>query len=139
MATNGNFRLPPQLDLSDANLAESFRKWKQQLNVYLLASGATTKPKNVQAAIILHCGGNDVISAAEHFVYNDAEDKDDPDKVLKKLEEYCTPKQNVVVETFRFWKIKYQEPFDSFLTELRTKAESCKFTVNFLLIISNAC
>ena len=30
-----------------------------------------------------------------------------------------------MVETPRFWTIPYQEPFDIFLTELRTRAGSC--------------
>ena len=51
------FHLPPKLDLTDGNQADSFRKWKRQLEVYMGASGTTSKPKQRQTAIILHCAG----------------------------------------------------------------------------------
>ena len=37
------FHLPPNLDLTHGNLADSFRKWKRQLKIYMEASEA--KPK----------------------------------------------------------------------------------------------
>ena len=54
------FHLPPNLDLTDGNLADSFRKWKRQLEVYMEASGANNKPRQRQIAIILHCAGKQV-------------------------------------------------------------------------------
>ena len=47
--------------------------------------------------------------------------------MFQQIKEYCTPKQNVVLQTFRFWNVQLQEPFDTFLTELRTRAEACDF------------
>ena len=122
-----NFRLPPPLDLNDPNLSEAYIKWKRQLDVYLLATGATGKDDKVHTAIILHCGGTQLIEAYEHFQFAEVGDKHKPAEVPKKTEEYCTPKQNIVMQTFRFWTIPFSHPFDSFLTELRTRAESCKF------------
>ena len=55
------------------------------------------------------------------------DDKHKPDKVLKALENYCNPRDNEVLESHRFWNIQYQEPFDKFLTELKTRAASCNF------------
>ena len=45
------FHLTPNLDLTDGNLADSFRKWKRQLEVYMEASGANNKLKQRQTAI----------------------------------------------------------------------------------------
>ena len=56
-----------------------------------------------------------------------AEDKHKPDKVLETLENYCNPRDNEVLESHRFWNTPYQEPFDKFLTELKTRAASCNF------------
>ena len=39
------FHLPPNLGLTDGNLADSFRNWKRQLKVYTEASAANNKPK----------------------------------------------------------------------------------------------
>ena len=61
------------------------------------------------------------------FIWTDDGDKDKPDKVLEALERYCNPRDNEVIESHRFWNIPYQEPFDKFLTELKTRAAVCNF------------
>ena len=45
--------------------------------------------------------------------------------MLEALENYCSPRDNEVLESHRFWNTPHQEPFDKFLTELKTKAASC--------------
>ena len=122
------FHLPPNLDLTDGNLADSFRKWKRQFEFYMEARGANNKPKQRQTAIILHCAGPQVLEVYDHFHFEADDDKNDPAKVLEKLEEYCTdcnPRENEVLQSFRFWNIPFHEPFDVFLTELYCSAASC--------------
>ena len=123
----GAFRLPSSLDLHDDNLADSFRKWKRQMEVYLLASGASAKPKEVQAAVILSCAGPQVIDMFDQLEFAEGEQKDDPKTVMKKLEEACSGKENEVLQTYRFWKIPLCEPFDVFLMEIRKQADLCNF------------
>ena len=48
-----NFRLPPPLKMSEDNLADQFRKWKRQLDVYMEASGTTSEAVKTQAAVII--------------------------------------------------------------------------------------
>ena len=79
------FRRPPVLDLTDANLAETFCSWRRHVDFYLKASGASGKPKATQTAIILHCAGVQVQEVYENFVFADDADKDDPRKVGDKL------------------------------------------------------
>ena len=86
------FHLPPALDLTDANLTETFRSWRRQVDFFLKASGASKKPKTTQTAIILHCAGVQVQEVYEHFVFADDAVKDDPQKVPDKLAEYCSPR-----------------------------------------------
>ena len=121
------FRLPPALDLTDAALAETFRSWRRQVDFYLKASGPSEKPKATQTAIILQCAGVQVQEVYKHFVFADDADKDDPQKVLDKLEEYCSPRSNEVIETHRFWNMTYHEPLDTFLTGLRSRTNLANF------------
>ena len=125
--TVDHLRVPPALDLMSENLAETFRSWKRQIDIYLVASGAVSKEKSVQTAIILHCAGPEVQEIHEHFVYGEGQSKDDPKIVLQKLEEYCAPKTGEVIATHRFWTEKYKEPIDSFLVALKTRAKLCNF------------
>ena len=85
------FHLPSSLDLTDRNLADSFKKWKRQLQVYMETSGNNNKPKQRQTAIILHCAVPQVLEVYDHFEFEGENDKNDPVKVLEKLEEYCNP------------------------------------------------
>ena len=99
------FRRPPPLDLTDANITETFRSWRRQVDFYLKAPGASEKPKATKTAIILHCAGVQVQEVYEHFVFADDADKDDPQKFLGKLTEFCSPRSNEVIETHRFWNM----------------------------------
>ncbi|CAB4039220.1 Retrovirus-related Pol poly [Paramuricea clavata] len=121
------FHLPSSLDLTDRNVAHSFKKWKRQLQVYMEASGNNNKPKQRQTAVILHCAGPQVLEVYDHFEFEGENDKNDPVKVLEKLEEYCNPRQNEVLQSFRFWQVPFQEPFHTFLTKLYSYADSCNF------------
>ena len=116
------FRLPDPLNLHEGNIAENFKKWKRETDVYLIASGAIDKEGPQQVAIIQHCGGSQLIETFQHLQFAAAADKTDPEKVFQKIEEYCNPRKNEVLETFRFWNIKYIEPFNQFLQALRMHA-----------------
>ena len=64
-----SLRPPPMLDISATNLSETFKQWWQQIEIYLLASGATAKDNKIQKAIILHCAGPRVIELEHHFTH----------------------------------------------------------------------
>lgn len=34
------FRLPSQLNITDGNISENFRKWKRQVEIYMAATGS---------------------------------------------------------------------------------------------------
>lgn len=122
-----NFRLPPPLNVNDSNLADTFKKWKRQFEIYMVASGAVDKENKTKTAILLHCAGPQILDVYDTFTFANDEEKNDPAKVLEKLEVYCNPRQNEVLESHRFWTTPYQPPFDKFLTELRVKVESCNY------------
>lgn len=106
--------------------AVNFRKWRRQVKGYLLASGAKEKGGDVKMAIILHCGGPAMLEIYDQLGLTSAQ-KNEPETVFDKLAEYCNPQKNEVLATYRFWHNQYREPFNSFLTELRSKAEHCNF------------
>lgn len=121
------FRPPAQLDITNGNLCENFRKWKQQLMTFLAATECDAKPKETQTAIVLNLAGDEVIEISNHFVYAEEESGTDPDCVLKKIEEYCTPRKNEVYDSYKFWTTPLSAPIDHFVAELRTKAKNCAF------------
>ena len=91
------------------------------------ASGATSKPPKTQAAIILHCAGPQALEVFDQLNFEDEEEKDRPEVVYECLKNYCCPRTNEVLQTFSFSNIPASEPFDTFLTELRSQADLCNF------------
>ena len=67
------------------------------------ASGTCKKLKQRQTAIILHCAGPQVLDVYDHFHFEQEDDKNDTSKTLEKLDEYCNPRDNEVLHSFRFW------------------------------------
>ena len=122
-----SFRLPGSLNVIDGNVSDNFKKWKREFQIYMTATGSDKKDKSVQTAILLHCAGPQTLEIYDQFAFANAEEKDDPAIVLKKLEEYCNPRQNEVLESHRFWSTPWRDPFDAFVTDLRKKASSCNF------------
>ena len=129
-----SFRLLPPLKMSEDNLADQFRKWKSQLEIYLEASGTNNKPPKTQSAIILHCAGAEAIEVFEQIDFADGEDRSDPTQVLGKLQQYCSPRNNEVLERYRFWNLPFCTPFDKFATELKAQSEKCNFLEKDMMI-----
>ena len=112
-----NFRLPPPLKMSEDNLADQFREWKRQLDVYTEASGTTSKTVKKQAAIILHCAGPEAIRVFDQLEFEEKnEKKNDPKQVIAKLEQYCSPRNNEDLQRYRFWNLPLTSTLDKFAT-----------------------
>ena len=89
----GQFRLPPALDLTDANLAETFRSWRRQGRLLLESvrgCRGNRRPRKRLSFCIVRVSR--IQEVYEHFVFADDADKDDLQKVLDKLAEYCSPR-----------------------------------------------
>ena len=122
-----NCNTPPTLNIASGNIAENFRKWKQQVQVFIMAAGLSSASKERRTAVILNFAGEDVLEIYNHFVFATGEDKDDPEVVMKKIEEYCTPKVSEVYEAYKFWTTPLSKPIDHFVSELHTRAKNCNF------------
>ena len=105
-----HFRPPAILNLREGNLAEHFRKWKRQMEIYVEASGAMKKPKKAQTAIILHCAGPQTIEVFDQLQFERLEDRDGPTTIFEKLEEYCNPRSNEVLQIYRFGTVNLHNP-----------------------------
>jgi len=123
-----SFRLPGALNVTDGNVAENFKRWRREFEVYMTATGSDKKDNAIQTAILLHCAGPQILEIYDQFTWEEDEDKDDPGDVLTMLEAYCNPRKNEVLESHRFWTAPYTEPFDVFVTDLRKRCASCNFT-----------
>ena len=97
---------PPEKLLLTGNLKENVRKFKQQFQIYLTAAGISNSEEEVKCATLLHVIGPDATEIFNTFRWNQEGDTpgDDKklDKVLSKIEKYCSPKSNLTYERHQF-------------------------------------
>ena len=98
-------------------------------DLYLKASGKIKEKEDVQCAILLHVIGKEAMEIYNTFQFATEEDRTKLDVLKSKFEEYMNPRKNNVFERYRFREYKHQEDetIDQFITELKTRAKSCKF------------
>ena len=112
----------------DGNTSENWRKFKQQFDIYVTASGSEKKDDAVEIAILLNFAGEDAIEVFNTFQFAEGDEKK-LNKVLEQFEQYCNPRKNVVFERHQFWQItqKDSETVDQFVTRLKNKVKSCEY------------
>lgn len=116
---------PEPMNFDDSG--KHWTTWEQRFKIYLLASGKNNESEDIKIALFLHHIGEKGLDIYNSF--NLKPEEATLENVIKKFEMYCTPKKNVVMETFKFHNITQQpgQPFCEFETELRKQIKFCEF------------
>ena len=71
--------------------------------------------------------GEDGVKTFDTFTWGEGESEDDIADVLRKFDEHCEPRTQVIYERYRFNNRKQEqgENVSTYLTELRTIARNC--------------
>ncbi|CAM1292520.1 Uncharacterised protein r2_g169 [Pycnogonum litorale] len=101
MAHNLMLRPPAINLLSTNNLADAWKKFRQQFIWYLSAIDADAKPETKQCAILLSVLGEPGVDIYTSFTIPE-EDSDKLDRLLRQFESYCTPRKNLTMERHKF-------------------------------------
>jgi hypothetical protein len=129
---------PAPLQLSGGNLAENWKRFRQKFDVYMAATGGDQKEDRVKTSILLHVIGEEAVEVYNTFTWDVLDNANPPvlipDQehklaiVLRKFEEYCLPKQNLVFEMHRLVTCKQQPgmTIDQYVTLLKTRAKTCE-------------
>ena len=96
-----HFRQPEPLILH-GNLAENWRRWKQQFTIYMTATGKASANDEIKCAIFLNLAGPDALEVFNTLTFEDAGDDKKLEKVIEKFEAYCTPRKNITWERHVF-------------------------------------
>lgn len=119
---------PEKLNTTSGNLAENWKQFRRDLEIYMTATESNDKNAKVKIAIFLNLIGRDALKLFDTFTLTTAQ-KENYDDVLKSFEDFCKPKKNVVFERFMFISRSQKdgESFDSFLMDIKRLASSCDF------------
>ena len=87
------------------------------------------KDEGIQAATLLHVIGPDVLEVYNTFFWENEEDKWKVTKILEKFEAHCIPRRNITWErhVFNTRSQRDGETTDQYVTDLKTKAQTCEF------------
>ena len=92
---------PPGHLQCTGNVGESWRRFIQALELYLMTIAADSKSDEQRIAIFLTVAGQEALEIYNTFTFTD-EEKDKYDSVRAKCEAYCKPKINETYERFVF-------------------------------------
>ena len=118
---------PNALNLT-GNIAENWRYFKQEFELYLVAAGLDAKPDKQKVALLLHVAKKPAIDVYNTFTFAGAEENTYA-SVLHKFDAYCNPKTNETYERYIFYIRNQQqgESVEQFVTDLKLKAKTCAF------------
>ncbi|GAA6087606.1 uncharacterized protein K02A2.6-like [Tachysurus ichikawai] len=85
---------PPTPLKMTGNVDANWRNFKQQFQLYIAAVGVDHLEEERKIALLLTIAGAEAIEIFNTFVYNEPNDKDKSDEVLKKFDEHCLSKKN---------------------------------------------
>ena len=85
--------------------------------------------KKVQAAVLKNVMGDEAVEKLESLEFAEDDDKDDPEVLIQKMDEYLRPLKNTTYERHIFFTRKQgmSENIDAYVTALKLKAKDCEF------------
>ncbi|GFV19485.1 transposon Ty3-G Gag-Pol polyprotein [Trichonephila clavipes] len=98
----GSIRLPAPLQFSLGNVTKRRRKWKQELENYLLAKEKDERADKIKIAFLLNLLGSEGLEIYNTIKFESPESKANFSEVLQKFEEYCSPRQKTLASTCEF-------------------------------------
>ncbi|XP_061722995.1 uncharacterized protein K02A2.6-like [Cydia pomonella] len=128
MAEN-NIKPPKQFIInSNEDVAKAWRLWLQQFEWYAIATNLEEKKPAVQVAVFMACIGPDAVVIYNTFNLS-SDEKLQLQTIKDKFTNHFTPKINESYERYIFNTIiqKEGQPFDEFLTELKSKVKNCEY------------
>ena len=135
MVTDG-VPAPSKLSLSiGGDNQQEWKLFKQRFELYLLASEKNSKPEEAKVALLLTCGGNELLQIYNSFEFPAAASSSslDPAKVLKtvldKFDAYFAPRRNELASRYKFRKClqSADESIDTYITRLKILVKDCNY------------
>ena len=87
-----SIRQPDELVLA-GNIAENWRKFKQEFKLYLVATGLDTKTAKQKIVMLPHVARKQATEVCSTFSFTE-EEEGDFDSGIDKFNAYCNPKKN---------------------------------------------
>ena len=100
---------PPNSMSFDGNVAENWDVWKQELELYLVATEKKGKSNKIKISILLHCIGKQEREIYNNFTWTTADDRLKFETVVEKFDKYCQPRRNLTYLRDRFFSYRQRD------------------------------
>ena len=112
------------------NLSENWRRFQQQFEIYMTATGIAEKENSIKSSTFLHVIGPESLEIYNIFTWATDGDNMKLDKIMEKFKAYCNPRKNLTYERHIFNTRNQQagENIDAYVTDLKNKASLCEFS-----------
>jgi len=123
-----NLRLPEPLNVTGSGIADSWQRFCDQWDNYVLAADLTEANSEKRAAVFLTCVGNDAYDVYRCFNLA-TDERRNIDRIIEEFEAFCIGSINITFERYCFnQRVQDQgERFDLFLGDVRRLARTCQF------------
>ena len=124
------------MNFDSGNLAATWRKWKQTMQLYLnsVISGKTEEQQYSTFLFPIGERGREIFNTFTWIKkIRDGIETEEDDITVKalfqKFEDYRLPKKNLIAERSRFFtrNRQHNETIDAYITQLRNLSSTCKF------------
>ena len=120
--------MAPKLCLVGSNAKESWQTFKQQFNIYLLATGATAKSEAEKIALVITLGGVELLTIFNSFDFDiEGEHVTTVKVVIDRFDNYFAPRMNELIDRYKFRSCKqlYDETSASYIARLCNLGKTC--------------
>jgi len=121
---------PPQpLNVTDTNISENWRLFRQKWQNYAVITNLNQQPRTYQVALFLHAIGDEALKVYNGFKFDTADDQRTVDEIVQKFETFAIGEINETYERYIFNRRNQHEGerFESFLTTVRSLVKTCRY------------
>ena len=98
---------PPQILLFEGNVRENWRRWRQEFELYLVATENDKKSEKIKSSILLTCIGKHAREVYNTFTFAEPDDNMKVGPILEKFTEYCNPRKNITFTRYQFFFLAF--------------------------------
>jgi hypothetical protein len=120
------FNKPSTLDVN-GDIASNFAAFKEEVQIYLVATETVKKSREVQVARLKNLLGSDGLKL--YNTLSNGSKEETINSILEVLENHCKPKQNLTMDIYKLLCRNQlpEESFEHFYADLRKLIQPCAF------------
>ncbi|XP_008211467.1 uncharacterized protein LOC100678320 [Nasonia vitripennis] len=122
--------IPKPFNPDKNNVSKDWRIWKNEFSIYLeLISSSVKFTEKGKAYRLLNCIGTKGIEAMNEMTFENSDERENMDILLKKFDEIFDPPFDEIEERYKFFSRRKhpKESLDNYLADMTEKVSKCNF------------